>query len=118
MIVGIGIDVVELEDMRNARFKKRIAEYFLTKREMDVMPRGPRLAQFLASRFALKEALIKAFPGKISPLDFEITKKGRRPHIVFVSATRNKKYSAIVSITHTEHVAAAVAIVFFSGMTL
>lgn len=112
MISGIGIDIVELEDMRKARFKKRVAEYFLTKKELRMMPPKPRLAQFLASRFALKEAVIKAFPEKLSPFDFEIIKKGSRPHIVFVSAQRNKKYSASVSLTHTEHVAAAVVIVF------
>lgn len=111
-MVGIGIDIVEVSDMRNARFKKRIAEYFLTKREMCAMPRDPRLAQFLASRFALKEAVIKACPEKISPLDFEITKKGGRPHIVFISPQRSKKYSVLASLTHTEHVASAVAIVF------
>lgn len=110
-IAGIGIDIVETADMRNARFKKRVAEYFLTKREMRAIPREPRLAQFLASRFALKEAVIKAYPGKLSPLDFEIIKNGCRPHIVFLSTQRNKKYSVFVSLAHTMHSTAAVAII-------
>src|SRR3989344_6969838 len=104
-IVGVGIDVVELEDMYKARFKKRVAEYFLTKKEIHTMPRGARRTQFLASRFALKEAVIKAFPEKLSPLDFEISKKKNRPYVVFVSSRRNNKYSVFVSLTHTMHIA-------------
>ena len=112
LITGVGIDIVELEDMRKARFKKRVAEYFLTKKEIRTMPHGARRTQFLASRFALKEAVIKAFPKKISPLDFEIIKKENRPHIVFMSPQRNKKYVVLVSLTHTVHIAAAIAIVY------
>jgi len=112
LIAGIGVDIVETADMRNVRFKKRVAEYFLTKKEIRTMPRGARRTQFLASRFALKEAVIKAFPKKLSPLDFEIIKKESRPHIAFVSPRMNKKYSVLVSLSHTAHTSAAIAIVY------
>src|SRR3989344_9004896 len=104
-IVGIGIDVVEVSDMKKIRFKKRAAEYFLTAREMRNVPAGKGAAQYFASRFALKEAVIKAFPGKLSPLDFYAEKNGPRPGIVFVQPARNKKYFAHVSITHTARIA-------------
>ena len=112
MVVGIGIDIVEVEDMRNARFKKRVAEYFLTKKEISQMPQGRTMVQFLASRFALKEAVIKAFPGTLSPFEFSIVKKGRKPKILFHSAHHNKSYGVYTSITHTATTAAAIAVIF------
>ena len=111
IIAGIGVDVVEVSDMKKIRFKKRFAEYFLTAREMRSIPAGRGVAQYLASRFALKEAVIKAFPGKLSPLDFYVEKNGPRPGVVFVHPARNKKYFVHVSITHTARIAAAVALV-------
>ena len=82
-IAGIGIDIVEMTDIQNARFKKRLAEYFLTKKELLALPKGPREVPFLASRFAVKEAVIKAFPEKLKPHDFTVEKKGVRPFISF-----------------------------------
>ena len=110
-IVGVGVDIVEIQDMQKARFKKRVAEYFLTKEEQKQLPYGSRLPQHLASRFALKEAVIKAFHEKLSPFDLVVSKKGKRPAIKFVDKERNKKYSIYASLSHTTHIAAAFAVV-------
>lgn len=63
MIVGTGIDIVELERIkaileRNPRFQDRI----LTEYERDTFNqlKGQRQIEFLAGRFAAKEALAKA----------------------------------------------------------
>lgn len=110
-IAGVGVDIVEIGEIKKARFKTRIAEYFLTKKEQRQMPKGSKFPQFLASRLALKEAVIKAFPEYLSPFDFRIEKKGKRPIVVFVSKERNKKYSVFASLTHTPQIAAAIAVV-------
>jgi holo-[acyl-carrier-protein] synthase len=109
--IGIGLDLVNIGDVRAARFKKRLAEYFLTKEEIQKVPAGSKEAQYLASRFALKEAVIKAFPEKLSPFEFRIEKKGSKPTVVFVDSERNKAYEVVASLTHTAEIAAAVALV-------
>ncbi len=110
-ILGIGIDIVELADIRNARFKERFAEYFLTGKEMKRVPKGSKKIEFLASRFAVKEAVIKAFPEKLKPHDFSIQKKGTHPHIVFSLKKNELLYTVHLSLSHTAHVAVATAIV-------
>ena len=112
VIAGTGVDVVELDDVRDIRHKRRFAEYFLTKKEMAALPEGTRAAQFLGSRFAAKEAVIKAFPGHLTPHDFRITKKGCRPTVVFCFLKLRRRYAAHVSLTHTSRIAAAIAIVY------
>ena len=114
-VAGIGIDVVEIEDVRNVRYKKRFAEYFLTRKEIQQIPKGRKEVEFLASRFAAKEAVIKAFPEKLKPHDFAILKKGMRPSIAFSSKKRALMYSVYISISHTQHIAVAVALVARRG---
>lgn len=109
-IAGIGIDVVEISDIKGMRFPKRFAEYFLTPAEIRDMPSGAKTVPFLASRFALKEAVIKAVPEKLKPSDFRITKKNRRPHIVFTSPAHARLYRIEASLTHTGETAAAIAL--------
>lgn len=110
-IVGVGVDLVEISTIQKARFKNRIAEYFLTNEERKDIPRGSRLPQHLASRFALKEAVIKAFPGTLSPFDFMIVKTGEKLRITFFDNEREREYSVFPSITHSEHLAGAIAVI-------
>lgn len=110
-IVGIGIDAVDLDTFERARFKDRVAEFFLTKTEREQMPGGAELTQHLASRWALKEAVIKAFPERIGPLEFEILRGGRGPEVRFLSQDRNRMFSICSSITHSTLIAAAFAVV-------
>jgi holo-[acyl-carrier protein] synthase len=115
-IIGTGIDIVENAPIARARFKDRLAEYFLTKEEIAAMPPSAKSIEFLASRFAAKEAVIKAFPEKLSPHDFRIEKAGEKPVVAFVSE-RHASYSVHVSLSHTPHFAAAVAIVLHAPAT-
>ena len=115
-IAGVGIDVVEIADVENARFKKRFAEYFLTREETRQIPKGSKEVPFLASRFAAKEAVIKAFPVKLKPSEFTITKRGVKPIAVFASKKYARDYAVQISISHTEHLATALAIVVKNGV--
>ena len=109
-IIGVGIDTVEIELIKKAHFKKRLAEYFLTSQEVADVPKGQKSIEHLASRFALKEAIIKAFPKKLSPFDFYIDSSGKSPNVIFFNK-KNNKYSISVSITHTDRTATAIAII-------
>ena len=60
MIVGLGVDIVELERIARTfrRFGGKFAERILAPAELERLPGEP--AAFLASRFAVKEAAVKA----------------------------------------------------------
>ncbi|PID15883.1 holo-[acyl-carrier-protein] synthase [Sporosarcina sp. P34] len=111
MIQGIGLDIVELDriarlDSRGAKFRERI----LSKRELQVYETlsGHRKNEYLAGRFAAKEAFSKARGTGIgtgcSFLDIEIISEASgRPVLYFHS----QLVQGFISITHTQSVAAA-----------
>jgi holo-[acyl-carrier protein] synthase len=122
MILGTGIDVIEVERIRSShqkfgtRFLDRIlhpgeTEYCLTHRDP-----GP----FLAARFAAKEAISKAFGtgigSKLSWKDMEIRRKeSGEPYVVLhgpgVDLIKERGGRIVhLSISHTQHYAAAMAI--------
>ena len=65
---------------------------------------------FISSRFAAKEAVIKAMPLTVTAKDFEIIKDGLKPKVRFT----NKKFATIkilLSLSHSDQYSAAVALV-------
>lgn len=110
MITGIGLDIVELErirklDERSSKFRERVlteselAEYLLLK--------SKRRTEFLAGRFAAKEAFAKARGtgiGAACPFaDMEIRKDENGKPGMFFRGTE----CGFVSITHSKEFAAA-----------
>lgn len=66
MIIGVGHDLVDIKRIASATegsMGKRFMERILTaeERELAAECRGARLHQFVAGRFAAKEAVVKAF---------------------------------------------------------
>ncbi len=98
-LMGIGVDIVELERIRDARYIHRLAEFFLLPEELALMKESRDQVQFIASRFAVKEALIKAFPGELTYHDVVLTKEGSQPVARFVRP-EHISYSAHVSLSH------------------
>lgn len=111
MINGIGLDIIELDriarlDGKSAKFCARI----LTDQEMTIYESlgGHRRIEFLAGRFAGKEAFAKARGTGIGALcnftDIAILPdmKGK-PTLYF----KGKSVAGFISITHTKTVAAA-----------
>lgn len=110
MIVGIGLDIVDLARIEKASSKQtRFAERILTeteKRKYDQLI-GHRKVEFLAGRFAAKEAFAKAYGtglGQVSFQDIEILNDAKGKPILTKSPDA---FRAFVSITHTEQIAAA-----------
>ncbi len=86
MIVGTGIDIVEIARIKsvNDRWGDRFAERILTKRELSDLKIRRDSETYIASRFAAKEAFLKAlgtgYADGISWHDMEVArKKGQRP---------------------------------------
>ena len=80
MIVGIGIDIVEVARMATAlaRGRGRLLERVFTEAERNDA-RGPREVESLAARFAAKEAALKAigtgWSGGIAWRDLEVVRE-------------------------------------------
>lgn len=95
MILGVGVDVVRVSRVQAAldRFGGRFARRILTGEELDDLPGPRRAAQFLAKRFAAKEALVKAlgtgFRFGVGPRDIGVRHDPLgRPFLVFSPAAQ------------------------------
>lgn len=111
MIKGIGLDIIELQRIgqlvtRSPQFYKRI----LTENEQRFYESAipSRQIEFLAARFAVKEAYGKALGTGIgkgcSFQDIEVAKEmSGAPYLLF----RGESVNGYVSITHTREYAAA-----------
>ncbi|WP_262176214.1 holo-ACP synthase [Saccharococcus sp. Marseille-Q5394] len=121
MIAGIGLDIVELDriatlDERSDKFRLRI----LTKKELRLYETlSPnRKNEFLAGRFAAKEAFGKAKGtgiGRDCRFDqIEILPEPSGKPILYFDGAR---VAGFVSITHTRTVAAAQVILTYSANT-
>lgn len=114
MIIGIGIDIVEIERIERLRTKQeRFPARILTTKELQIYDTlsERRKNEFLAGRFAAKEAYAKArgtgIGSALSFLDIEIVSdKLGKPYIA--SPEFGKPH---LSITHTREYAAAQVVI-------
>ncbi|WP_368645273.1 holo-ACP synthase [Alkalibacterium putridalgicola] len=110
MIVGIGLDVVEIDRIRKAYIKREtFAQRVLTEKELEIFHdlKGKRKVEFLAGRFSVKEAFSKALGtgiGKVGFLDVEILPDQSGKPVVTQSPFSGNVW---ISITHTDAIAAA-----------
>ncbi len=91
MIYGIGVDLVRVPRIATAllRFGERFAKRILSATELQAYLQTPRRAEFVAKRFAAKEAWVKAlgtgFRGGLSWREIEIRNDSLgKPYIVCV----------------------------------
>jgi len=110
MISGIGIDIIELDRINRAVNKKsHFINRILTEKERkiyDSYKKTQRKLEFLAGRFAAKEAFAKATGTGIGKLSFQhieilhndvgapqITVDGYRQEDIFLSISHSKQYA-------------------------
>ncbi|WP_028401274.1 holo-ACP synthase [Ectobacillus panaciterrae] len=107
MIIGTGIDIIELERIEKLMEQQKFIDRILTEREQEAAFRlhGQRKVEFVAGRFAAKEAYSKAagtgIGKEVSFLDLEILNDERgKPvltapvsHIVHVSISHSKQFA-------------------------
>ena len=120
MIIGLGIDVVELDRIERIwdRFGVRFARRVLTSHELDRLPRNA--IAYLASRFAAKEAGVKALgTGFSQGITFHCLEVGSeesgKPSLSYFRAAEQRARELTVSrvhlsITHDRHISAAVVV--------
>lgn len=111
MITGIGLDITELVRIKKIKEKTtKFEERILTNKEIAQMQKlsNSRQIEFLAGRFAAKEAFSKALGTGIGKEcgfhDIEIIKENNgKPSLYF----KENPVNGFVSITHTKEYAAA-----------
>ncbi|MDO8521041.1 MAG: holo-ACP synthase [bacterium] len=108
-MTGVGVDIIELRRFRSVRFPARIAELVLTPREYARYESHTDALAYLASRFALKEAVIKAFPKELTYRDIEITKEGKKPRVKLFGKQTSTD-NILVSLAHSTDYVAGFAI--------
>jgi|YNPMSStandDraft_1061717.scaffolds.fasta_scaffold08321_1 holo-[acyl-carrier protein] synthase len=118
MIVGIGIDIIEIERIKNS--VDNLGDFFLkkilTENEIKYCLSKPNKYQHIAARFAAKEAIYKACSSlyKLSWQDMEIfNDNDGKPNVILRNKAKDffeGKYSILASITHSREYAACVAI--------
>lgn len=114
MVLGVGIDIVE-----NRRFSDKEEKFLsriFTEKEISLSPRVGKEAYY-ASRFASKEAFVKALGTgftSLSPLDIEIAEdETGRPYVVMnekVSGVLDSS-SAHLSISHEKEYSVAMVVI-------
>jgi holo-[acyl-carrier protein] synthase len=110
-VVGIGVDLVDVARVRQARFFERAMDFVLTPTEQAACRAAGDPVQFFASRFAMKEAVIKATPAPVTYLDLETSKQGAAPIINYLNAACRSAFRARVSLSHVPDYAVGIATV-------
>ncbi|MFV0349911.1 MAG: holo-[acyl-carrier-protein] synthase [Halodesulfovibrio sp.] len=120
MITGLGLDVCELDRIERSwkRFGEKFAARILHPNELALLPSSP--VAYLASRFAAKEAAVKAlgtgFTGGIWFTQIEVAKEASGKPALRLhgnAAERARELGATtlhISLTHGKGVASAVVI--------
>lgn len=117
MIAGIGLDIVELSRIEDLyKRKPGFSDRILTTPEQNTFQslRGKRQTEFLAGRYAAKEAYAKAkgcgIGSALSFQDLEVgNKAGGQPTII--DKKNAEDYGVHLSITHTRTTAAAQVVI-------
>lgn len=109
MIKGIGIDIIELDRITTNMEKARFVDRILTPKEKEVfsnLSNKRRKIEYLAGRFAAKEAFAKACGKGIGKLSFQhievlheengapvLTAVGYEKETIFLSITHSRDYA-------------------------
>jgi holo-[acyl-carrier protein] synthase len=122
MILGIGIDIIEVARVKasHERFGERFLNRILLADEIAYCLSHKNPAPFLAARFAAKEAVSKAFGTGIGASlgwqDIEIRRKESGEPFVILHGNGKKLFKSrrakrlLISLSHTANYAAAAAV--------
>jgi holo-[acyl-carrier protein] synthase len=122
MIIGTGVDIVEVSRIKNAavRWKENFLKRIFTDKELNYSKERTTSYQHLAARFAAKEAVLKAlgngWTNRVEWKDIEIwNEKSGKPNVRLSGEVErlSKKMGVgdiIISMSHTRTYAVANAI--------
>ena len=109
MIIAIGVDIVEVERIRLAMEDPRFTQRILTTRELGLAVNP----QFVAGRWAVKEAVAKAVDVKLSWHDVEVLPDDQGRPVARIAHEKfdSAEYRLHVSISHEKGHAVGMAVV-------
>jgi holo-[acyl-carrier protein] synthase len=116
MVVGIGIDVVDIARMKLAISRTpRIIEKILTQNERNTIEMSDdRRVEYVAGRFAVKEAFVKSLGRPLFEVGLHaieiLNDESGAPVIHCINLPNEQNLSFLCSLTHSQHSAAAVVI--------
>jgi holo-[acyl-carrier protein] synthase len=122
VIIGSGIDIVEISRFRETQKKwgRNFLDKIFTGNEIEYSKKRRFQSQHFAARFAAKEAVLKAFGDKLSSIsnwqDIEILNdKSGKPYVNFHRSakklkTKEKIDNVVLSMSHSKGHAVASAI--------
>jgi holo-[acyl-carrier protein] synthase len=112
MIIGIGIDIIEVGRVRKAVERTpRFVDRVFTPAEIAYSEGKASRFQHLAARFAAKEAFFKAIGRRAGWTDVEtVNEDSGRPHIVIRSGEDFGFTRSHLSLTHVAETAVAVVV--------
>ncbi len=115
MIIGIGIDLIEIERIKRACMENpRFIERIFTERERDYCFKFSEPYEHLAVRFAGKEATFKALGHRIGWKDVEIINEiSGKPKLLIKNLENG--LSAHISLSHNRTTASAFVILSKEG---
>ncbi len=120
MIIGIGVDIVEIERFKTLteRWGERLLSRIFTQREIDYCLSKKNPYQHLAGRFAAKEAISKAistgWSGIFKWKDVEVLNDERgKPFVIVYNQLKEQFNSCLfhVSISHSLNYAVSFAVI-------
>jgi holo-[acyl-carrier protein] synthase len=115
-VTGVGLDLLDIERLERALERRpQLAERLFTDSERDYAAGHARPSMHLAARFCAKEAVAKALGLTAwSFRDVEVVATGRAPEVRLSGSVARRAEElgvrARISLTHTDTVAGAVAI--------
>jgi holo-[acyl-carrier protein] synthase len=127
MILGLGIDIIEVERIRGShlKFGERFLKRVLRPDEIAYCLSYKDPAPFLAARFAAKEAVSKAFGTGIGASlgwqDIEVRRRDSgEPYVVLHDKGKQlfevrQASRLLISLSHTQHYATVVAVLEAAG---
>ena len=112
MVVGVGIDIIKIDKIKNSieKWKDSFLNRVFNSEELENIPKGKMYYQRIAARFAAKEAVIKAiskeYPMALTDM-FILNKENGAPYCKF---KKDIEIDIFLSITHIEDYAVACAV--------
>lgn len=117
MIVGVGIDIIEVKRLKPYINDLNYLEKYFSKKEIGNKDRYSEKAEYLAGRFAAKEAFLKALGKTIFEVSLKNVEVGNepsgKPYINYNKLPEILPKGGIVhvSISHTRDLATAIVII-------
>jgi len=108
--LGIGIDIVEVNQFREKEYSKNINFYqkIFSSNEIEYCLKFNDPYPHFAGKFALKEAVIKSISGDVNLIDIETNHSSSKPNVEL----KNKSYNFLASISNEKNIAVGVVLSF------